>query len=628
MYKTAQQGGVAPTRELLLDTAREWVRYANITRGYGIRYWEIGNESWQSTFNGGATADAYARDLVEFSAVMKAVDPSIAIGASGDSANWWRTILTGAGSSIDFLAVHNYPAYGWPSYSAYADDHRPLTNAVDTASAAIQAYASPADRDRLTVAVTETAAGTWSASWPDLNDLGHALLLFEILGEQLRRPAVAFSQVWNTRWSGNDTTQLPVVWDALDRRNNLQASASSLAIWSRFLKEKMVASSATGGLGAYASYTPATGALTVFAINKSTSARPAALSVANRADLRIHGWAFTGSGATDLYPSTIDLGEWDTTSSAPTVTLPPVSVVVMEVTPRAAAGPVVSPPIQAEDFEDGAYWDATPENSGGAYRSSAVDIEPTSDVGGGYNVGWISSGEWLGYRFSVPTDGTYRPALRVASPYDGTSAMLIVDGVQLASVALPNTGGWQNWQTVPWPAVTLASGAHQVTLATTTGGFNVNWIAMDPDGGESRGLAVPGVVQAEDFDEGAYADSTAGNDGGEYRSTGVDIQSTSDTDGGYNVGWIAPGEWLEYTIVAARAGTYDLSVRVASPYQGTRVTLSTDGAAVGTTTVPNTGAWQNWSTIEVGRTWLRAGPHRLRVATATGGFNLNYVLIQ
>ena len=44
MYKDAQPGGVAPGRAELLETAREWVRYANVTRKYGIKYWEIGNE--------------------------------------------------------------------------------------------------------------------------------------------------------------------------------------------------------------------------------------------------------------------------------------------------------------------------------------------------------------------------------------------------------------------------------------------------------------------------------------------------------------------------------------------------------------------------------------------------------
>ena len=41
MYKPAQPGGFAPSRATLFEAAREWVRYANITRGYNVQYWEI-----------------------------------------------------------------------------------------------------------------------------------------------------------------------------------------------------------------------------------------------------------------------------------------------------------------------------------------------------------------------------------------------------------------------------------------------------------------------------------------------------------------------------------------------------------------------------------------------------------
>src|SRR5207237_10706793 len=75
--------------------------------------------------------------------------------------------------------------------------------------------------------------------------------------------------------------------------------------------------------------------------------------------------------------------------------------------------------------------------------------------------------------------------------------------------------------------------------------------------------AVPGQIEAENFDNGgqgvAYSDTTAGNYGGQYRNTDVDIETTTDTGGGYDVGWIAAGEWLNYTVNVASAGTYTLS---------------------------------------------------------------------
>ena len=48
---------------------------------------------------------------------------------------------------------------------------------------------------------------------------------------------------------------------------------------------------------------------------------------------------------------------------------------------------------QAESYN--AFYDTTPGNTGGAFRNDAVDIEPTTDNGGGFNVGWVVAGEWL-----------------------------------------------------------------------------------------------------------------------------------------------------------------------------------------------------------------------------------------
>ena len=86
-------------------------------------------------------------------------------------------------------------------------------DAVHAAQHAIATYAPAADRDRLLIAVTETNSVDWSGTWPHLNDMGHALALFDAFGAHLRNPKVAFTQLWNTRWLGNDTATTPSLWD-------------------------------------------------------------------------------------------------------------------------------------------------------------------------------------------------------------------------------------------------------------------------------------------------------------------------------------------------------------------------------------------------------------------------------
>ena len=71
--------------------------------------------------------------------------------------------------------------------------------------------------------------------------------------------------------------------------------------------------------------------------------------------------------------------------------------------------------------------------------------------------------------------------------------------------------------------------------------------------------AVPGRIEAENFDEGgqgvAYFDTSAGNVYGAYRATDVDIETTLDVDGGFDVAKTKAGEWLQYTVNVAAASS-------------------------------------------------------------------------
>jgi hypothetical protein len=66
-YRPATPGGSVPCREDLVAAAVAWVRYANLEKRYGVKYFEIGNESYLDTYDGGSRAEDYARDVVLFS---------------------------------------------------------------------------------------------------------------------------------------------------------------------------------------------------------------------------------------------------------------------------------------------------------------------------------------------------------------------------------------------------------------------------------------------------------------------------------------------------------------------------------------------------------------------------------
>jgi hypothetical protein len=312
--------------------------------------------------------------------------------------------------------------------------------------------------------------------------------------------------------------------------------------------------------------------------------------------------------------------------------------------------------IQAENFDEGtdgaAYHDTSSGNYGGKYRSTNVDIESTSDSGGGYNIGWMAPGEWLNYTVDVTTAGTYDLEVRVASSGSGGTFHIEVGGAnKTGPLVIANTGGWQNWVTVKKTGVSLAAGPQTwrvVVDAAGPGGIvgNLNSIKVvaasspPPTGTTPYGgtpVALPGTIQAENFDEGAagsaYHDTTSGNYGGKYRSTNVDVESTGDSGGGYNVGWMAVGEWLNFTAKVGASGTYDVEFRLASNGGGGRLHLEVNGAdKTGLVSIPDTGGWQSWVTVKKTGVSLGSGDQVLRLVIDAAGAsgstaNVNYIRI-
>ena len=394
--------------------------------------------------------------------------------------------------------------------------------------------------------------------------------------------------------------------------------------------------------------------------------------------------------------------------------------------------------VQAENFDNGgagvAYFDTTAGNSGAQYRSTDVDIEGTSDTGGGYNVGWMAAGEWLKYTVNVTTAGTYTIEARVAASGNGGTFHVEANGVDITGpLTVPNTGGWQTWTTVSKTGVALSAGQQVWTVKIDAAGStgivgNLNYLrvgsgstpsntpptvsltspasgatftapatinlaatASDADGtvakvefysgttllgtdtsapytftwkdvpagsytlravatdngsataqSSSVGVTVqagsggttgstpftgtpyplPGTMEAENFDNGgqnvAYVDTTTGNAGAQHRSTDVDIEGTTDTGGGFSVGWVAAGEWLQYTVNVGTAGTYDLEFRVASPGAGGSFRLEVNGVdKTGALAIPNTGGWQAWTTVAKTGVSLSAGQQVWRVVMLT-----------
>ncbi len=177
-------------------------------------------------------------------------------------------------------------------------------------------------------------------------------------------------------------------------------------------------------------------------------------------------------------------GKSDLPSSASSSSASSVSSVASSSSSSAAAA-AASLKLEAEDYID--YYDTNAANQAGAdYRKGdGVDIETTTDAGGGYDVGYIDSGEWLEFAINVVTTGSFDANARVASAQSSGKLYFEIDGTKTGDeVSAPNTGGWQNWQTAGTSLGKLTAGTHSLCVQMKSGPFNLNWIELkSADGG-------------------------------------------------------------------------------------------------------------------------------------------------
>jgi hypothetical protein len=225
---------------------------------------------------------------------------------------------------------------------------------------------------------------------------------------------------------------------------------------------------------------------------------------------------------------------------------------------------------------------------------------------------------------------------------DDGSTFTLADAASVASFASSNGIGrlafWSVDRDQPCPGGN--GGASSPTcsgVSETTGQFTDAFTGADggtpppptegPYGGTAA--AVPGTVQAANYDTGgqgvAYNVGSTNGTANSYRSDGVDLESCTDTGCGDDIGWTAAGQWFKYTVNVATAGTYTVSLRLASPSgvtDGLHVASSSGANLSGNINVPATGGWQAWTTVTATVT-LPAGQQTLTIDQDNGGWNIH-----
>lgn len=196
--------------------------------------------------------------------------------------------------------------------------------------------------------------------------------------------------------------------------------------------------------------------------------------------------------------------------------------------------------------------------------------------------------------------------------------------------------GQSSGTTTAFESYTFAARNARYVQITVNGNTSNTWASVSEIqvvGAELTGpylgtpFAIPGKIEAEDFDNGgegvAYHDTTPGNYFGQYRNTDVDTATSS--DGGYRVGYVFPGEWISYTVNVATTGSYTFQIRSATTSPDSVIYLKVGQTDVsGPISLPNTGSWTAYTTTAKTGIQLTAGQHVISIYNHTGNVDFNW----
>lgn len=272
-------------------------------------------------------------------------------------------------------------------------------------------------------------------------------------------------------------------------------------------------------------------------------------------------------------------------------------------------------------FRNGREWTAVVGNTNAAASSVKVILGDRSFTAN------VPAGSYATFRWRADAPSAHRnhaPVLRDvpvvnADQYATTRFTLSAtdrdrDALGYYAVDLPD-GVTIDGATGVVTVTPTAAGERDLTFAVTDGAATDTvtvHLKVTP-----RGAPVGARIEAE-----AYAAQHGWTEGGANF-----VESNGSASGGKNIGWTAAGNWLQYRVNVATAGTYAVELRVANG--GTTpapdaISLRSGDTVLAKASVPSTGGWGTWQSVTT-NVILPVGEQLLTVWCETGGFNLDYL---
>jgi beta-glucanase (GH16 family) len=221
------------------------------------------------------------------------------------------------------------------------------------------------------------------------------------------------------------------------------------------------------------------------------------------------------------------------------------------------------------------------------------------------------SGEHASYGGSTPVNVTQYHTYTIE--WTPASIKWFVDGVQYNEANIQNSvNSTEEFHNNFFILLNFAIGGNWPGWNIDNNAFPakmyVDYVKVWQDGGGGGNPGWSQLVEAENF------------------SAQNGVQTEACSEGGQNVGYIETGDWMAYnTINVPTSGNYRIEYRVASQNGGGRLSqdLNAGSTVLGALDVPNTGGWQNWTTISQ-TVHINAGTYNFGIFSASGGWNINW----
>jgi hypothetical protein len=286
--------------------------------------------------------------------------------------------------------------------------------------------------------------------------------------------------------------------------------------------------------------------------------------------------------------------------------------------------------IVATDFDSGVYGKAPADGS----KDIRPDEDVNTEVGGseyGGNIGWIAKGDWVQYTVNVAQDGKYRVEAWLASDTDPTGGVkLYYNDVEAGTSENSAREGWQVYNLYFVADVEMTAGT-AVLKTEYTGGINIAALEITPLGENGNPIWIPAehkiksfgknIIKAVDFDPGVYGKAPADGGSKDIRPDEEVNTEIGESEFGSNIGWIAAGDWVQYTVDVQRDGKYTFEVWLASDADPTGAAkVYVDDQEAGTSPLSAKNGWQAYELYPAGEINMTKGEHVIKVEF-TGGVN-------